>query len=183
VPEPCPAPIRRLIETGGDLPVEDYLRLDDWLFLSAFQEWAAAPAGRIDPILRDLCDRISRRRLFKTVRLGPDTRHRAWGQALQSLQAVFRERRYDPRYYLLEDDATDLPYRDVAYSDRLGRAPEDIGLARHGTIAGYMSERSVSPLIDSIRNESRQIHRLCFPEEMRTIVEKRLRPFISSERQ
>jgi HD superfamily phosphohydrolase len=183
VPEPCPVPIRRLIETGGDLPVEDYLRLDDWLFLSAFQEWAAAPAGRIDPILRDLCDRISRRRLFKTVRLGPDTRQRAWGQALQGLQAVFRERRLDPRYYLLEDDATDLPYRDVAYSDRLGRAPEDIGLSKHGTIAGYMSERSVSPLIDSIRNEPRQIHRLCFPEEMRTIVEKRLRPFISSERQ
>ena len=183
VPEPCPEPIRRLIATGGDLPVEDYLRLDDWLFLSAFQEWAAAPAGRIDAILRDLCDRITRRKLFKTVRLGPDTRHRAWGQALQGLQGVFRERGYDPRYYLLEDDATDLPYRDLAYSDRMGRAPEDIGLSRHGTIAGYMSERSISPLIDSIRNEPRQIHRLCFPGEMRTIVEKRLRPFISSERQ
>jgi hypothetical protein len=46
-----------------------------------------------------------------------------------------------------------------------------------------MSERSVSPLIDSIRNESRQIHRLCFPGEMRAVVEKRLKPFISSERQ
>lgn len=182
-PEPCPEPIRRLIATGGNLPVEDYLRLDDWLFLSAFQEWAAAPAARIDAILRDLCDRITRRRLFKTVRLGPDTRHRAWGQALQGLHAEFRERGFDPRYYLLEDDATDLPYRDLAYSDRMGRAPEDIGLSRHGTIAGYMSERSVSPLIDSIRNEPRQIHRLCFPGEMRTVVEKRLRPFISSERQ
>jgi len=183
VPEPCPAPIRRLIETGGDLTTEDYLRLDDWLFLSAFQEWAAAPVGRIDPILRDLCDRITRRRLFKTVRLRPDIPNRAWGQALSGLQALFRERRIDPRYYLLEDDATDLPYRDLAYSDRLGRAPEDIGLSLHGKIAGYMSERTISPLIDSIRNESRQIHRLCFPAEMRTAVEKRLRPFISSERQ
>ncbi|HYV20374.1 MAG TPA: HD domain-containing protein [Verrucomicrobiae bacterium] len=183
VPEPCPAPIRRLIETGGDLSTEDYLRLDDWLFLSAFQEWAAAPAGRIDPILRDLCDRITRRRLFKTVRLRPDTGNRAWGAALSDLEELFRARRLDPRYYLLEDDATDLPYRDLAYSDRLGRAPEDIGLSRGGAIAGYMSERTISPLIDSIRNEPRQIHRLCFPGEMRTAVEKRLRPFVSSERQ
>ena len=96
---------------------------------------------------------------------------------------MFRARRLDPRYYLLEDDATDLPYRDVAYSDRLGRAPEDIGLSRGGIIAGYMSERTISPLIDSIRNEPRQIHRLCFPGELRAVVEKRLRPFISSERQ
>ena len=183
VPEPCPGPIRRLIETGGDLETADYLRLDDWLFLSAFQEWAAAPPGRIDPVLRDLCDRITRRRLFKTVRLRPDTRHRAWGQALSDLKDFVRGRGFDPRYYLLEDDATDLPYRDLAYSDRLGRAPEDIGLSRHGAIVGYMSERTISPLIDSIRNEPRQIHRLCFPGEMRTAVEKRLRPFISSERQ
>src|SRR6185503_10463247 len=28
-PDPCPASIRRLIETRGNLPVEDYLRLDD----------------------------------------------------------------------------------------------------------------------------------------------------------
>src|SRR3989442_9974946 len=43
---------------------------------------------------------------------------------------------------LLEDDATDLPYRDLAYSDRMGTAPEDIGLAVRGRIIGYMSERS-----------------------------------------
>jgi HD superfamily phosphohydrolase len=182
-PEPCPPPIRRLIDSRGELSTEDYLRLDDWLFLSAFQEWASAPRAAVDPILRDLCDRITRRRLFKTVRITTDTPQRAYSQALQALQEIFRARGFDPHYYLLEDDATDLPYRDLAYSDRLGQAPEDIGLARGGTIAGYMSERSVSPLIDSIRNESRQIHRLCFPGEMRAVVEKRLKPFISSERQ
>ena len=84
---------------------------------------------------------------------------------------------------MLEAAATALPYRDLAYSDRLGRAPEDIGLARGGVIANYMSERSVSPLIDSIRNEPRKIHRLCFPAEMRADVERRLRPFVSHERQ
>jgi HD superfamily phosphohydrolase len=182
-PEPCPRPIRRLIETRGSLSVEDYHRLDDWLFLSAFQEWSVAAPGDVDPILRDLCDRITRRRLFKTVRITSDTRHRAYAQALQSLQGLFRERGLDPQYYLLEDDATDLPYRDIAYSDRLGRAPEDIGLARNGLIAGYMSERTVSPLIDSIRNEPRKIHRLCFPSEMRALVERRLRSFIAHERQ
>lgn len=183
LPEPCPAPIRRLVESGGDLPVEDYLRLDDWLFLSAFQEWWLAPPGSVDPILADLCGRISRRDLFKTVRVTADTRHKAFSQALDGLMEVFRKKRYDPRYYLLEDDASDLPYRDLAYSDRMGTAPEDIGLAARGRIVGYMSERSVSPLIDSIRNEPRKLQRLCFPAGLRAEVERRLKPFISHERQ
>jgi hypothetical protein len=182
-PDPCPASIRRLIETRGNLPVEDYLRLDDWLFLSAFQEWALAPQGKVDPILRDLCDRITRRHLFKTVRLTADTRHKAFGQAIEELNGQFRRKGFDPRYYLLEDDASDLPYRDLAYSDRMGTAPEDIGLAVRGRIVGYMSERGVSPLIDSIRNEPRKLQRLCFPSAMRSTVERRLRAFIASERQ
>jgi len=182
-PDPCPASIRRLIETRGNLPVEDYLRLDDWLFLSAFQEWALAPQGKVDPILRDLCDRITRRHLFKTVRLTADTRHKAFGQAIEELNGQFRRKGFDPRYYLLEDDASDLPYRDLAYSDRMGTAPEDIGLAVRGRIVGYMSERGVSPLIDSIRNEPRKLQRLCFPSAMRSTVERRLKAFIASERQ
>ena len=182
-PEPCPAPIRRLVQTGGDLPVEDYLRLDDWLFLSAFQEWSLAPRGAVDPILRDLCERISQRHLFKTVRVKADTRHKPFGQALEGLTRIFHTKGFDPRYYLLEDDASDLPYRDLAYSDRMGTAPEDIGLAVRGKIVGYMSERGVSPLIDSIRNEPRKLQRLCFPAAMRNEVERRLKPFISHERQ
>jgi hypothetical protein len=183
LPDPCPAPIRRLIETRGNLPVEDYLRLDDWLFLAAFQEWAAAPDGAVDAILRDLCDRISRRRLFKTVRVTADPKHKAFGQAIKELEGVFEKQGFHPRYYLLEDDASDLPYRDVAYADRRGTAPEDIGLAVDGRIVGYLSERTVSPLIDSIRNEPRRLQRLCFPAEMRRAVERRLRPFIAHERQ
>jgi len=183
LPESCPPPVRRVVETRGALPVEDYLRLDDWLFLSAFQEWALAPPGKVDPILRDLCDRITRRHLFKTVRLTADTRHKLFGQAIEELGGQFRKKGFDPRYYLLEDDATDLPYRDLVYSDKMGTAPEDIGLATRGTIVGYMSDRAVSPLIDSIRNEPRKLQRLCFPAEMRAAVERRLRPFIAHERQ
>jgi HD superfamily phosphohydrolase len=159
-PDSCPAPIRKVVETRGALSVEDYLRLDDWLFLSAFAEWSAAPRGAVDPILGDLCRRITRRCLFKTVRVICDTRHKAFGQALDGLTGRFRREGYDPRYYLLEDDATDLPYRDLAYSDRMGTAPEDIGLATRGIIVGYMSERRISPLIDSIRNEPRKLQRL-----------------------
>jgi len=183
LPDPCPESIGRLVVTRGNLPVEDFLRLDDWLFLSAFQEWSLQPSGRVDPVLRDLCDRITRRHLFKTVRLMTDTRHKAFGQAIEELGRLFRKKGLDPRYYLLEDDATDLPYRDLAYSDRMGTAPEDIGLSVRGRIIGYMSERSVSPLIDSIRNEPRKLQRLCFPESMRAVVERRLKPFIASERQ
>jgi HD superfamily phosphohydrolase len=182
-PEPCPAPIQRLVKTRGDVTADEFHRLDDWLFLSAFQEWSVAPKSSVDPVLRDLCDRITRRRLFKTVRLNAPPRPKAFGKAVQELLPQFRARGFDPTYYLLEDDASDLPYRDLAYSDRMGTAPEDIGLSIRGKIIGYMSERAISPLIDSIRNEPRKLHRLCFPAEMRTIVERRLKPFIAHERQ
>ncbi|MFQ5878309.1 MAG: HD domain-containing protein [Acidobacteriota bacterium] len=181
-PDPCPAPIRTLVSARGEMSVEDFLRLDDWLILSSFAQWATARAGAVDPILRDLCARITRRRLFKTVRVTNDTRHRSFGQALDSLNDLFRGKGLDPRYYLLGDDATDLPYRDLAYADRMGTAPEDIGLSIRGRVVGYMSERTISPLIDSIRNEPRRIQRLCFPERMRALVERRLRPFIAQER-
>src|SRR5262245_46145845 len=141
LPDPCPESIGRLVTSKGNLAVEDYLRLDDWLFLSAFQEWSLQAEGRVDPVLRDLCDRITRRRLFKTVRLTPESRHKSFGQAIGEISDVFRRKGLDPRYYLLEDDATDLPYRDLAYADRMGTAPEDIGLAVRGRIVGYMSER------------------------------------------
>ncbi len=182
-PEPCPAPIERLVKTRGDVTADEFHRLDDWLFLSAFQEWSVAPKRSVDPVLRDLCDRITRRRLFKTVRLNAPPRPKAFGKAVQELLPQFRARGFDPKYYLLEDDASDLPYRDLAYSDRMGTAPEDIGLSIRGKIIGYMSERAISPLIDSNRNEPRKLHRLCFPAEMRTIVERRLKPFIAHERQ
>jgi hypothetical protein len=181
-PDPCPEPIKRLIDRRGDVSVEDYLRLDDWLFLSAFQEWSS-PGAAVDPILADLCARITRRRLFKTMRVASRTRNKDFSQALQGLVPLFRKKGFDPRYYLLEDDATDLPYRDLAYADRMGEAPEDIGLAIRGRIAGYMSERATSPLIDSIRNEPRNLWRLCYPAEMRAAVERRMRPFLSIERQ
>jgi hypothetical protein len=64
----------------------------------------------------------------------------------------------------------------------MGTAPEDIGLATRGIIVGYMSERRISPLIDSIRNEPRKLQRLCFPGSMRALVERRLKPFIARER-
>lgn len=180
-PDPCPGPIRRVVETAGDMSVDEYLRLDDWLFLSAFAEWGNVRGAQIDPVLRDLCDRITRRHLFKTVKVKTETRHKEFGQALEGLSGAFREKGLDPRYYLLEDDATDLPYRDLAYSDRMGTAPEDIGLSIGGRIVGYMSERTISPLIDSIRNEPRKLRRLCFPGRMRGVVERRLRSFISRE--
>src|SRR5206468_11991791 len=50
LPDPCPESIGRLVVTRGNLPVEDFLRLDDWLFLSAFQEWSLQSPDRVDPI-------------------------------------------------------------------------------------------------------------------------------------
>jgi hypothetical protein len=62
---------------GETVPVADYLWLDDVSVFGALDRWAGqgeagAAGAAADPVLRDLAQRLVRRRLFKTVDLGDD---------------------------------------------------------------------------------------------------------------
>ena len=70
---------------GGAVGVGDYLRLHDASLTAALDAWAGLtgePAR--DDVLRDLANRLVRRRLFKTFDLGDDrpSAERLWPQAL-----------------------------------------------------------------------------------------------------
>ncbi len=75
----APAGLRPVaaLARGEALPVGDYLFLDDVAIFGALDAWAGqgeqgAAGAAADPVLRDLAERLVRRRLFKTVDLGDD---------------------------------------------------------------------------------------------------------------
>ncbi|HTJ42698.1 MAG TPA: HD domain-containing protein [Kofleriaceae bacterium] len=74
--EPPGLEIAGRMARGGEVSVEEYLRLHDGSLTSALDAWAGwgpgAPAD--DPVLRDLAHRLVSRRLFKTFDLGDDVR-------------------------------------------------------------------------------------------------------------
>ena len=74
----------------------------------------------------------------------------------------------DPRYYLAEDSAEDLPYEE---------ATDEIWVAQDGKGRNTLSE--ISPLIQSISNLPVVTQRLCYPRELHDLVMKHLKPFIS----
>jgi hypothetical protein len=84
--EPAGLPIGTAMARGAAVDVGDYLRLHDISLTTALDRWAGldgAPAD--DPVLRDLAERLLRRRLFKTFDLGDDRplAERLWPAALE----------------------------------------------------------------------------------------------------
>lgn len=148
---------------GAEPALDDYLELDDFLVFGLFKQWAK---GAEDPILRDLCTRLTRRKLFLTL---------DWSgfesEELMRLHAALREgvaqAGFDPDSYALMDMAADIPYRDVMSFASRGKPSEEIWLMTDGGL------RRLSELSDVIRTlASRSVAQTygCFPVEARAQV-------------
>jgi hypothetical protein len=158
-----------------------YLRLDDDYMLTCFNIWSDNPDE--DVILKDLCARLLGRELFKTALIdhGKIKDDLQFATALNDLRAKTQQDGLDPRYYLVSDNAEDLPYKDMVWFVAEDKRPEDIWLAEGGLGKQVLSEPAVSPLINSVRNTRVTTRRLCFPKELRPRVEEYLRPYLSDK--
>jgi HD superfamily phosphohydrolase len=163
LPEPFGLLLRQPIEA---LAVSTYLMLDDHLTNASIAAWQADR----DPILSDLCRRVMRRDLFKSIELVPDAvDDPAYQTALEALHAECESKAgMDPRYYLAADSAEDLPYEE---------ATDEIWVAQDGQGRNTLSE--ISPLIQSISNLPVVTQRLCYPRELHDLVMKHLKGFVS----
>ncbi len=118
---------------GERLSTDDYLGLDDARVIGAIDRWAGrGPAGTpaaADPVVRDLADRLVRRRLFKTIDLGddPDVRDRIEPRAREI--ACDRFGAAGP-FYVQLDDARQIGYLAGHHEEEL----HVVGHPRHGTI-------------------------------------------------
>jgi len=110
--EPPGLEIAGRLARGGEVSVDDYLRLHDVAVQSAMDRWAGLGGGppADDPVLRDLAGRLVERRLFKTFDLGDDLRA---AERIAPAALEIAERRFGAaaRSYVHVDTARQVGYR------------------------------------------------------------------------
>jgi HD superfamily phosphohydrolase len=156
--------LKRLLTDPTALTLEDHLRLDDTVIMTALQRWCESR----DSILSDLTRRFWERRLFKTLEM-PLEEFTAWSAQLRELVA---RAGFDPEYYLVLDRVSDDPYTDrYLWSSR--EVGENIFLVNDADELIELSQ--ASDVIAALRNKTFSQDRLCFPEELRRPILQLLR--------
>jgi hypothetical protein len=99
--------------------LRDYLALNDFQVLSWIQDWSVTSA---DEILKDLSRRFQSRHIFGTV-VAPRDRVE-FRDKFDTLRALIGAEKLDEAYYLLEDKAEDVAYKDYFYDVNRGKESE-----------------------------------------------------------
>ncbi len=141
---------------GQDLTVQDFLLFDDHDVMFHIKQWVREP----DAILSDLSKRFVERRLFKTIDLDSDESERA--RVVEAVRGQVEALGFDPRYYLIEDRAADIPY--YSYYRPEGKAR--LYIERGGRLCDIAE---VSDVVRGMRGY--ELHRLCFPDEAVEVIE------------
>lgn len=150
-PDPGTPPVLEALLRGRAVAVADYLTLDDHTLAAAL----AAYGGSADPVLRALAHGLVGRRLFKTLRLGPEADSAA---AERRLREVLGECGVDPAYL----GAIDRVEIDAYTED------EALMVLRSGGRVQRLLD--ASPLLRGLARERFVHHRAVFPAEVRARV-------------
>jgi hypothetical protein len=138
--------------------------VDDSDVLFHVKQWQRSA----DTILSDLSKRFTGRRLFKALDLDMPVAERP--EFLSAARACVMQAGYDPDYYFIEDRASDVPYYN--YYTAEGAEPK----SRIYVEDGYARPRirEITEVSDVVRGLQRgyELHRVCFPAEVKTDVYK-----------
>lgn len=104
---------------GGEiLSVEEYMMLNDFILLAWIEEWATASS---DKILLNLCDRFVKRDLFGVL-LPPEGK-KDYADERDQVKEILGA---DYEYSFIEDETTDVAFKDYFYCLQNNRDPEEI---------------------------------------------------------
>lgn len=142
-----------------EMTTAEFLSLDDHDLMFHIKQWTHEE----DSILKDLCYRFINRRLFKSI----DLRQEHNEAFLEEARSIVEAAGYDPQYYLLRDNAADIPYFGP-YEPEAAKPRARIYVeARHlGSPSSHELHEitEVSEVVRGMRGFS--IERLCFPKEV-----------------
>lgn len=158
--EPVPPAFAALAE--GEVPtLGEYMQLDDSFLLETMSTWRKSS----DPVLRDLCERLRNRVLFKTVELfGEAAEPARRRQAMDTIREIATDAGLDPDLYTGLDVAVDTPYADdSSLTVIFGHGSSD-GRARR---AHARHPAEVSFVLDRLRDETLTRVRLIFAPELK----------------
>ncbi|MFC0186925.1 HD domain-containing protein [Fictibacillus aquaticus] len=135
----------------GNISLEDYIRLDEGVMQHYFLLWQ----DERDEILSDLCRRFMNRKLFKYVDMVSIS-------DIHELYKLFEEAGLNPKYYLIMDSSSDLPYDFYRPGEKEERLPINL-LKPNGEIRELSRE---SDVVEAISGKRRTDHKLYFPSEL-----------------
>ena len=138
----------------GKPSLDDYLRLDESVVLYYFHVWQEEN----DPILQDLCSRFLNRRLFKYVEFDPSREY----MKFRELEDLFYKIDIDPKYYLVVDSSSDLPYDFYRPGEEGERLPILL-LMPDGELRELSRE---SDIVEAISGKRRTDHKLYYPQDL-----------------
>jgi HD superfamily phosphohydrolase len=146
------------------LNLKEHLEMDDSDVIFHVKQWQSSG----DQVLSDLSRRFIGRRLFKAIDLDMPEAERA--SFLNAARETVERAGYAAQYYFIEDHAGDIPYYN--YYKAEGAEPK----ARIYVEDGYARPRirEISEVSDAVRGLERgyQLHRVCFPPEVKEEVYK-----------
>ena len=124
-------PVPRAFAKYADKKVpelEEYLELNDFAFLNLLDVWA----GQEISVIQDLARRLVERRIFATLvvpeNLAYDKRQEREAKAKDFLRdkklSAESDRKIDPDIYFINDEATDVAYKDYYFQAQRGKEAE-----------------------------------------------------------
>ncbi len=149
---------------GNPLTLMEHLEIDDSDVIFHLKQWQRAA----DPVLSDLSLRFVGRRLFKAIDLDMPQSERA--EFIAEARELVARAGYDPDYYFIEDHAGDVPYYN--YYTAEGVEPKTRIYVEDGY--AHPRIREISEVSEAVRGLQRgyQLHRVCFPSEVKDEVYK-----------
>lgn len=150
-------PMDRIL-SGAPLDLAALLELDDTDVMFSIKRWR----GSEDPILSDLSHRFLDRRLFKAYDLDMPAAERS--QFIEAARAAVADEGFDPDYYFVEDKAGNAAYS--FYSQGTPNSRNQIYVEDGFARPAIREISSVSAAVRGLQ-EGYQIHRVCFPAELK----------------
>jgi uncharacterized protein len=139
--------------------LEDYISLDEGVIHYYFQSWM----DESDEILKDLCQRFINRKLFKYADMVSFTEG-------HQLSEYFTQAGINPKYYLVVDSSSDLPYDFYRPGEKEERLPINL-LKPNGEIRELSRE---SDVVEAISGKRRTDHKLYYPMDLIENIEDEL---------
>jgi HD superfamily phosphohydrolase len=144
------------------LTISDHMQIDDSDFIFHVKQWQSSS----DPILRDLSRRFISRRLFKAIDVDMPQDQQA--EFLAGARQKVDRAGFDPEYYFIEDRASDVPY--YSYYHTAKSEPKSHIYVESGYASPEIREISeVSNVVKGLQH-AYELHRICFPPEVKTEV-------------
>jgi HD superfamily phosphohydrolase len=145
-----------------NLTTLEHLQIDDSDVVFHVKQWQHST----DRILSDLSKRFVQRRLFKAIDLDMNPSDKA--AFLIAAGEAVRQAGFDPDYYFIEDRASDIPYYNY-YTAARGEPKTHIYVETGYAHPRIIEISEVSEIVNGLQ-QGYELHRVCFPAEVKDVV-------------